>query len=84
MQFRVDSRRLPDKTRVPRKLRPLPAWTRHVSKTPDRKWILSIGGLFKTTWEINGRTFNPAAPMPIPSSTPQRPGKSSTTPTSPT
>lgn len=60
MQFRVDSRRLPDKTRVPHKLRPLPAWTHHVSKTPDRKWVLSIGGLFKTTWEINGRTFNPA------------------------
>jgi spore coat protein A, manganese oxidase len=60
MQFRVDSRRLPDKTRVPRKLRPLPAWTHHVSKTPDRKWEISIGGLFKTTWLINGRTFNPA------------------------
>jgi spore coat protein A, manganese oxidase len=60
MQFRVDPRRLPDRTRVPRKLRPLPAWTKHVSRTPDRKWTLSIGGLFKTTWEINGRTFNPA------------------------
>jgi FtsP/CotA-like multicopper oxidase with cupredoxin domain len=60
MQFRVDSRRLPDRTRVPRKLRPLPAWTRHVSRAPDRKWVLSIGGLFKTTWLINGRTFNPA------------------------
>ncbi len=29
MQFRVDSQRLPDRTRVPRKLRPLPAWTKH-------------------------------------------------------
>ena len=60
MQFRVDSQRLPDRTRVPRKLRPLPAWTSHVSKTPGRKWEISIGGLFKTTWLINGRTFNPA------------------------
>ncbi len=60
MQFRVDSRRLPDRTRVPRKLRPLPGWTKHVSAKPDRTWEISIGGLFKTTWLINGRTFNPA------------------------
>jgi spore coat protein A, manganese oxidase len=60
MQFRVDSQRLPDRTRVPRKLRPLPAWTRHASHTPKHTWEISIGGLFKTTWLINGRTFNPA------------------------
>jgi spore coat protein A, manganese oxidase len=60
MQFRVGSRRLPDRTRVPRSLRPLPAWTRHVSHTPDHTWTISIGGLFKPVWEINGRTFNPA------------------------
>jgi FtsP/CotA-like multicopper oxidase with cupredoxin domain len=60
MQFRVGSRRAPDRTRVPRKLRPLPGWTRHVSPTPDHTWTISIGGLFKTTWQINGRTFNPA------------------------
>jgi len=60
MQFRVGSPRLPDRTRVPRKLRPLPGWTKHVSSTPDRTWEISIGGLFKTTWLINGRTFNPA------------------------
>jgi FtsP/CotA-like multicopper oxidase with cupredoxin domain len=60
MQFRVDSKRLPDRTRVPRSLRPLPDWTRHVSRRPDRTWTIAIGGLFKTVWEINGRTFNPA------------------------
>ncbi len=60
MQFRVDSRRSPDRTRVPRDLRPLPGWTKRVSRTPDRSWEISIGGLFKTTWLINGRTFNPA------------------------
>jgi FtsP/CotA-like multicopper oxidase with cupredoxin domain len=60
MQFRVDSRRLPDRTRVPRKLRPLPGWAERASTTPDRTWEISIGGLFKTTWLINGRTFNPA------------------------
>jgi FtsP/CotA-like multicopper oxidase with cupredoxin domain len=60
MQFRVDSRRLPDRTRVPRKLRPLPSWTKHVSHKADRTWTISIGGAFSTAWLINGRTFNPA------------------------
>jgi FtsP/CotA-like multicopper oxidase with cupredoxin domain len=60
MQFRVASGRAPDRTRVPRSLRPLPGWTRHVSHKPDRTWKISIGGAFKTTWLVNGRTFNPA------------------------
>jgi spore coat protein A, manganese oxidase len=60
MQFRVGSRRLPDRTRVPRRLRPLPAWTKHASRTPDHTWTISIGGAFKTVWLINGKTFNPA------------------------
>jgi FtsP/CotA-like multicopper oxidase with cupredoxin domain len=60
MQFRVGSGRAPDRTRVPRSLRPLPAWTKHVSHKPDHTWTVSIGGAFKTTWLINGRTFNPA------------------------
>jgi spore coat protein A, manganese oxidase len=60
MQFRVGSRGVPDRSRVPRSLRPLPAWTKQVSMTPDRTWTISIGGLFRPTWLINGRTFNPA------------------------
>ncbi|HEY5815398.1 MAG TPA: multicopper oxidase domain-containing protein, partial [Solirubrobacterales bacterium] len=60
MQFRVAPGRVPDKTRVPRSLRPLPAWAKGASHRPDRTWTISIGGLFKTTWQINGRTFNPA------------------------
>ena len=60
MQFRVDSRRLLDRTRVPRRLRPLPSWAERASATPDRTWTIAIGGLFKTTWLINGKTFNPA------------------------
>ncbi|HEX8754538.1 MAG TPA: multicopper oxidase family protein [Solirubrobacterales bacterium] len=60
MQFRVDSARQPDRTRIPRHLRPLPAWTRRVSRQPDHRWVISIGGLFRTTWLLNGRTFNPA------------------------
>ncbi len=60
MQFRVGSERLPDRTRVPRKLRPLPTWTKEARREPDHTWEISIGGLFKTTWLINGKTFNPA------------------------
>ena len=33
---------------------------KRVTRKPDRSWEISIGGLFKTTWLINGRTFNPA------------------------
>jgi spore coat protein A, manganese oxidase len=60
MQFRVGSRRMPDRTRVPRRLCPLPEWTRHVSRAPDHTWTITIGGAFNPTWLINGRTFNPA------------------------
>ncbi len=67
MQFRVAPGRVPDRTRVPRSLRPLPAWARQAARRldraggrPDRTWTISIGGLFKTTWLINGRRFNPA------------------------
>jgi len=60
MQFRVGGERLPDRTRVPRRLRPLPAWTDMAKRTPDHRWEITIGGFFKTTWRLNGRTFNPA------------------------
>lgn len=64
MQFRVGRDRLADRTRVPRRLRPLPEWAvkarRRADHKPDHSWEVSIGGLFKTTWLINGKTFNPA------------------------
>jgi len=60
MQFRVGAGRVRDRTHVPRHLRPLPAWTREVGRKPDKRWEITIGGFFKTTWRINGRTFNPA------------------------
>ncbi len=64
MQFRVAPGRVADRTRVPRRLRPLPEWARKARergpRKPDHTWEISIGGLFKTTWLINGRTFNPA------------------------
>ena len=53
-------RRVADRTHVPRHLRPLPAWTRKAKRRPDKRWEITIGGFFKTTWRINGRTFNPA------------------------
>jgi len=64
MQFRVGAARLADRTRVPRRLRPLPGWTKAADRRrdgkPDHRWEITIGGLFKTTWLINDRTFNPA------------------------
>ena len=64
MQFRVGRARVLDRTRVPRRLRPLPEWAESAKRRPDRRpdhsWEVSVGGLFKTTWLINGRTFNPA------------------------
>jgi len=64
MQFRVERGRVVDRTRVPRRLRPLPGWAEQVGHRrhgePDKTWEVTIGGLFKTTWRINGRTFNPA------------------------
>ena len=60
MQFRVDSGRVADRTKVPARLRPLPGWTRHVSHRPDHTWNITVGGLFKTVWEINGKSYDPA------------------------
>jgi hypothetical protein len=59
MQFRV-GRRKPDRTRLPRRLRPLPAWTRDATRAPDRTWVIAVGGLFQPIWTINGKNFNPA------------------------
>lgn len=60
MQFRVGREPVRDRSRVPRQLRPLPAWTRKTKRKPDARWEITIGGYFKPTWRINGRTFNPA------------------------
>jgi spore coat protein A, manganese oxidase len=64
MQFRVEAGRVQDRTRVPRRLRPLPQWALKSRKRrggkPDRTWEITVGGLFRTTWLLNGKTFNPA------------------------
>jgi spore coat protein A len=56
MQFRVGPRK-PDSTRVPRKLRPLPAWVHDASPTPQKTWRFGIDGF---RWVINGRTYDPS------------------------
>jgi spore coat protein A, manganese oxidase len=65
MQFQVGPR-VPDGTRIPKRLRPLPHWTRRAKKKPDRRWVITIGGAFKPIWQINDRTFNPAHSQAFP------------------
>jgi spore coat protein A len=73
MQFRVGAPAA-DGTRVPRRLRPLPKWAekagrrheRDPGREPDRRWEISVGGLLKTTWLLNGKTFNPARSQAFP------------------
>jgi spore coat protein A, manganese oxidase len=60
MQFRVAPRRVTDRARVPRRLRPLPGWAQRASPDPDRTWTIAISGGFRPVWTINGKTFNPA------------------------
>jgi FtsP/CotA-like multicopper oxidase with cupredoxin domain len=64
MQFRVARGGVPDRTRIPRRLRPLPRWAEQAKKRrnrePDQRWEIAVGGFFKPTWTINGKTFNPA------------------------
>jgi FtsP/CotA-like multicopper oxidase with cupredoxin domain len=60
MQFRVAPERVADRTRVPARLRPLPEWTRKAKRRPDHRWTITVGGLFKTIWLINGKSFDPA------------------------
>ena len=85
MQFRVGSRRMPDRTRVPRKLRPLPGWTRHVSHKPDHTWTISIGGAFNHDLADQRPDLQPGPRRRLTaSSTRPSPGRSSTAPASPT
>ncbi|HMC06529.1 MAG TPA: multicopper oxidase family protein [Solirubrobacterales bacterium] len=60
MQFRVGRRR-PDSTSIPAALRPLPDWVASAHPSPDRTWVISIGGTGLTpSWLINGKRFDPA------------------------
>jgi FtsP/CotA-like multicopper oxidase with cupredoxin domain len=74
MQFQVGGARVADATRIPRRLRPLPEWAdkagrradRDPDREPDRYWEITVGGLFRTTWLLNGATFNPARSQAFP------------------
>jgi spore coat protein A, manganese oxidase len=63
MQFRVADRKAGDTTSVPATLRALPAWVEEArtrwagDPTPDFTWRLD---LFFNTWQVNGKTFDPA------------------------
>ena len=59
MQFRVSSTPVTDTSSVPSTLRPLPSWAETASHTPDRSWVITVGGGFSPSWLINGKTFNP-------------------------
>jgi len=60
MQFRVGTKREPDRTAVPGRLRPLPAWVAEAPAKPSHVWRFTIGGGFRPRWLVNGRSFDPA------------------------
>ena len=60
MEFRVGTRREPDRTAIPRELRPLPAWVREAPRTPSHVWRFTVGTGLRPRWLINGRSFDPA------------------------
>jgi FtsP/CotA-like multicopper oxidase with cupredoxin domain len=59
MQFRVGPGPVTDPSSVPSALRPLPTWAAAASNSPDRSWVITVGGGFSPSWLINGKTFNP-------------------------
>ncbi|HEV2776310.1 MAG TPA: multicopper oxidase family protein [Solirubrobacteraceae bacterium] len=60
MEFRVGTRREPDRTAVPRALRPLPAWVAEAARKPSHAWRFTVGSGLRPRWLVNGRAFDPA------------------------
>ena len=60
MEFRVATRREPDRTAVPRTLRPLPAWVAEASRQPSHVWRFTVSSGLRPRWLVNGRSFDPA------------------------
>ncbi len=60
MEFRVGHAREPDRTSVPRELRPLPAWVAEASPRPSHAWRFGISSGLRPRWLVNGRSFDPA------------------------
>ena len=60
LQFRVQSRKVRDRARVPATLRPLPAWAATLSQQPDRVWAFGFGvdTAGRSAWTINGQAFD--------------------------
>ena len=59
MQFRVGGR-VQDDSSVPDELRPLPGWVAQAPRSPQRSWVIGIGGGLSPRWTINDKTFDPA------------------------
>jgi spore coat protein A len=59
LEFRV-TRRARETSRVPAKLRPLPAWTAAATEQPHRVWAFGVGAddQGRAAWTINGRAFD--------------------------
>ena len=61
MEFRVGRRPVADRTAIPARLRPLPAWVASAPAKPSHTWRVTIGGGgLRPRWLINGRSFDPA------------------------
>ncbi|MGI8945090.1 MAG: multicopper oxidase family protein [Thermoleophilaceae bacterium] len=60
MEFRVGSRRRADRTSVPARLGPLPAWLAGAPARPSHTWRLTVSNGIRPRWLINGRTYDPA------------------------
>ena len=60
MEFRVRSRREADRTAVPQRLRPLPAWVAQAPAQPSHAWRFTVGRGLRPSWLVNGRSFDPA------------------------
>jgi FtsP/CotA-like multicopper oxidase with cupredoxin domain len=59
LQFRVGATEA-DETSIPATLRPLPAWVAGAPAQPSRTWTVSIGKGLIPSWQINGKSFDPA------------------------
>jgi len=60
MEFRVGRTTRRDATSVPASLRPLPAWVADAPRSPSHVWRFTVGGGFRPSWLVNGRTFDPS------------------------
>ncbi len=84
MQFRVGSGRMADRTKVPHRLRPLPAWTKHVSKNPTTDGRSKSAATSRRSGSSTAAASTRPGPTPSRRSTAPSPGKWPTRPRWPT